>query len=95
MAELRLTPRAENDLRQIWRTIAADNEAAADALLRRFLDKAAMAAKHPNISVARPDLSPTARILIEGNYILIYEPQGDGVLIIAIVHGGRDPAAWI
>ena len=47
------------------------------------------------MGVARPELSPTARILVEGRYIVIYEPRADGVLVVAIVHGMRDPANWL
>lgn len=95
MAEARLSPRAEQDIRDIWHRIASDNEPAADALLRRMLEKADLAATQPMIGVARPELSPTARILIEGNYILIYEPMPYGILVVAIVYGGRDPESWL
>ncbi|MGU3494529.1 type II toxin-antitoxin system RelE/ParE family toxin [Xanthobacteraceae bacterium A53D] len=52
MAEYILSPRAEEDLRQIWRDIAADNEPAADALLRRILGKAALAAANPHMGAS-------------------------------------------
>ncbi|MCY0146325.1 type II toxin-antitoxin system RelE/ParE family toxin [Hoeflea sp. G2-23] len=95
MAEARLSPRAEQDIRDIWRNIAVDNEPAADALLRRMLEKADLAATQPDMGAARPELSPTARTLIEGNYILIYEPMAYGSLVVAIVHGGRNPQNWL
>ncbi len=47
------------------------------------------------MGAARPELSPTARILIEGRYVIIYELQPDGVLAVAIVHGMRDPEGWL
>ncbi len=37
----------------------------------------------------------TARVLIEGRYIVIYEPQLEGILVVAIVHGMRDPEHWL
>lgn len=95
MAEARLSPRAEQDLRDIWQNIAIDNEPAADALLRRILEKTDLAATQPKMGVARPELSFTARILVEGNYILIYEPMAYGILVVAIVHGGRDSEGWL
>jgi plasmid stabilization system protein ParE len=95
VAEARLSPRAEQDIRDIWRNIATDNEPAADALLRRMLEKADLAATQPHMGVARQELSPTARILVEGNYILIYEPMPYGILVVAIVYGGRDPESWL
>ena len=60
-----------------------------------MIEKAELAAAHTNMGVARPELSRTARILIEGNYILIYEPKDYGILVVAIVHGGRDPENWM
>jgi len=95
VAEARLSPRAEQDIRDIWRNIAVDNEPAADALLRRMLEKADLAATQPAMGAARPELSPTAHTLIEGNYIFIYEPMAYGILVVAIVHGGRNPENWL
>jgi toxin ParE1/3/4 len=47
--------------------------------------------------VAKYRLTPvqTARILIEGRYVVIYEPMPYGVLAVAIVHGMRDPDNWL
>lgn len=95
MADYRLTPRAQQDLRDIWNHIAPDNPTAADALFLRLFEKFALAADYPEIGVARPELSQTARLLIEGHYIVIYEAHDDGVLIVAIIHGMRDPMHWL
>ena len=95
MAKYRLTPRAEEDLREIWRTIAVESERAADKLLLRMLERLALAASQPQMGVARPELSASARILVEGRYVIIYEPTHDGVVAIAIVHGMRDPEQWL
>ncbi|QPC94288.1 type II toxin-antitoxin system RelE/ParE family toxin [Mesorhizobium sp. INR15] len=95
MARYRLTPRASQDLRDIWHTIAIDNERAADKLLMRIFDKLELATQHPRMGTARPELSATARVLIEGRYIVIYEAIPDGILVVAIVHGMRDPEHWL
>ncbi|MER8916730.1 type II toxin-antitoxin system RelE/ParE family toxin [Mesorhizobium sp. M0761] len=95
MAGYRLTPRASQDLRDIWHTTAADNEKAADRLLMRIFERLELAAQHPKMGSARPELSATARVLVEGRYIIIYEPQPDGVIAVAIVHGMRDPDHWL
>ncbi|MBO6554459.1 MAG: type II toxin-antitoxin system RelE/ParE family toxin [Roseitalea sp.] len=95
MARFLLSPRAEQDIGDIWRTIVVENPAAADKLVRRFFEKFELAATQPNMGAPRPELSQTARILIEGSYILIYEPLADCVLIVAVVHGARDPASWL
>jgi toxin ParE1/3/4 len=90
-----LTPRAESDLYEIWATIAVDNIRAADRVFHRIMSKAWLAADNPRMGAPRPELSPTARILVEGRYIVIYEPRPDGVTVVAIVHGMRDPESWL
>lgn len=95
MAKAVFSPRAEADLRDIWRTIAPDNEPAADALLLRIIARAELAATQPHMGTARPELSPTARVLVEGRYIVIYEPRDYGVFVVAIVYGARDAENWL
>ena len=95
MAKYRLTPRAEQDLRDIWHSITGNNEAAADSLLTRILGRLELAAGQPHMGAARTELSATASILVEGRYVIIYEPMPYGVLAVAIVHGMRDPEHWL
>ncbi len=90
MAVVRLTPRAERDLKDIWITIASDNLAAADRLLARIADKLEHLARHPEIGVPRPDIDVRARMLVEGNYLVLYEVTPQAVEVVAIVHGARD-----
>lgn len=84
------TPRAEQDIRDIWRWIAAENERAADAMLSAFFDRLELASRHPLMGVKRPDLGDIARILVVGDYVIIYEPHDEHLLVIAIIHGARD-----
>jgi plasmid stabilization system protein ParE len=95
VAKYVLSPKAEQDLKEIWREIAPDNERAADALLTRILDKAKLAAGRPFIGSPRPELSPSARILIEGRYLIIYEPMPYGIYVVSIVYGRRDISNWL
>lgn len=82
-------------MRNIWRAIAPENEPAADALLRRIVDKAELATEHPLMGSPRPELSATARILIEGRHIVIYEPMPYGILVVAVVYGPRNVQNWL
>lgn len=95
MGEYRLTPRAKQDLRDIWQTIAIDNEPAADRLLLKLFERFESAALYPAIGPARPEISTNVRLLIEGRYVAIYEPAAYGVLIVGVVHGMRDPEHWL
>jgi toxin ParE1/3/4 len=95
VADYRLSPRAKHDLRDIWHTIAVENERAADALIGRFFERFALAAAHPEMGPARPEIAASARLIIEGRYVAIYEPAPYGVLIVAVVHGARDRSHWL
>lgn len=95
MPEYKLTPRAQSDLRDIWRNIAAENEPAADKLLNKLFDKFELVAHHPEMGPPRPEIGGTTRLVIEGRYIAIYEPTPYGALIVAVVHGTRDPSHWL
>ena len=95
MPEVTLTPRAESDLFEIWSAIATENVRAADNLYLGIMEKARLAAENPQMGAPRPELSPTARILIAGRYIVIYEPLPAGVMIVAVVHGMRNPDSWL
>lgn len=92
MAELFVSRRAEDELRQIWRTIAAESPSAADRLLLRIADKLEVLRHFPGIGSTRDDISPGARMLVEGNYLLLYEHDrdADAVELIAVVDGRRD-----
>lgn len=49
----------------------------------------------PAIGASRPELGPTARILVEARYVVIYEPHERGIAVIAVVHGMRNPESWL
>jgi toxin ParE1/3/4 len=90
VAEVLVTPQAEADLQEIWLTIAIDSPTAADRLLRRIGDKLDLLAEFPEMGSPRPELTPSGRILVEGNYVILYEPSGESVVIVRVLHGARD-----
>lgn len=42
-----------------------------------------------------PEFGNNARMLVEGNYKIVYVPTKDGILVTAIVHSRRLPANWL
>ena len=92
MAELFISRRAEADLRDIWRYIAADNPGAADRVLLRIDQRAQVLRRFPRIGAARNDIRKGMRMLVEGNYLLLYEydARRDEVELVAIVDGRRE-----
>ena len=92
VAELFISRRAEEDLRQIWHYVAAENPTAADRMLLRIDEKLQLLRDFPAIGTLRDDIRPGFRMLVEGNYLLLYEyTVADGVVeIVAVVDGRRD-----
>jgi toxin ParE1/3/4 len=93
------TRRAEDDLRAIWRYIADDNdnEPAADRILLAISEKIELLREHPRIGPRRSDIAESARLLIEGHFLILYETHPDAdegpveaVEIVSIVDGRRD-----
>ena len=92
MAELFISRRAEEDLRQLWRYIAEDDVSAADRLLLRIDAKLQVLRDFPSLGTSRNDIRPGFRMLVEGNYLLLYDylEKDDLVEVIAIVDARRD-----
>lgn len=92
MADLFVSRQAEADLREIWRYIASDNPAAADRVLLRIDAKLQILRRFPEIGASRNDIRRGMRMLVEGNYLLLYEydSRKDEVDLIAVVDGRRE-----
>jgi toxin ParE1/3/4 len=61
MPTIRLRPRAQDDLIEIWTYVAEDGEAQADALLGSIDQKLQLLAKRPLIGRERNELHPALR----------------------------------
>jgi toxin ParE1/3/4 len=96
-AELFWTPKAREDLIEIYTYIGLDNPSAAERIFDAIQSKAELLIEYPRLGVRRPDLRPTARILIHGSYLILYETLPDteegninAVEIVRIVDGRRN-----
>ena len=76
-------------------TMAPENPNAADRLLLRIDSKLQILRDFPGIGTLRDDIRPGFRMLVEGNYLLLYEydPATDTVELITVVDGRRDLSA--
>lgn len=92
MAEIVVSNRAEQELREIWRHIARESPAAADKVLLRIDAKLELLRKFPDIGTLRDDIRPGARMLVEGNYLLMYEHHKAEAIVelVSVVDGRRD-----
>ena len=82
-----LTPEAEESRIEIWRYVAQDSPDAADRLLGRIDEKCRLYATQPGMGSSRPDLGRDVRCFPVGNFIVIYRPIADGIVVLLVVHG--------
>ncbi len=83
-------PAAEADLEVIHDYIAAENAAAAAALVTRLEDLAARLADAPGMGRARPELLLNLRSFPLGSYLLFYRRSDNGIEVVRVLHGARD-----
>lgn len=95
-SRVRHTAQARVDLIAIWREVAMDSPDAADRLLDRLAARVRILGTFPEAGMARPDIAPAARVLVEPPYLLLYRLIPDGVQIVRVLHGARriDPALF-
>lgn len=87
---VKLTARAEDDLLDIWLAIAQDSPASADRFLDVLNERIDSLADFPERGVLRPEIGKGIRILIEGNYLILYGMRLGGVEVVRVVHGARE-----
>jgi toxin ParE1/3/4 len=90
MTLFRISPRARQDLEDIWLFIAQDNLSAADRFNDLLLTKFKIIAHQPKIGRVREELGPNIRSFSAGNYIIFYRQLKKNVEIVRILHGSRD-----
>lgn len=91
MGRIQRTPRADLDLEEIWFFIAQDDPAAADRWLDTLEEKIALLADNPLMGPSRPDIARDLRYHPVGNHLLLYRVIREGIEIVRVVHGARQP----
>ena len=86
---LHVSPRAEEDLIELWSFIAADSPAAADQMLDAIDDKLKLLAASPRLGSARPDIAQGMRLFPVKRYVILYRELADGIEVVRVVHGMR------
>ena len=90
MGRIQRTPRADQDLEELWFFIAQDDPAAADRWLDTLEEKIRLLADNPLMGPARPDIARELRYHPVGNHLLLYRVIQGGIEIVRVVHGARD-----
>jgi toxin ParE1/3/4 len=81
---------AEDDLIDIWASIAVHNPAAADKYVKLLGRKIDSLFEMPERGKPRHDLQPNVRMLVEGNYLIFYRVVANRVEVLRVIHGSRD-----
>jgi plasmid stabilization system protein ParE len=86
-----LTPRAEQDIGDIWDYIAVDSNDAADRVLTALEKAILRLAKTPGIGHLREDLADRRhRFLLVYSYLNVYRFETKPLQIIRVIHAARD-----
>jgi toxin ParE1/3/4 len=94
MKKFVLHPEAYVDIDELWDYIAADNIGAADRTREEIYDAIQRLAAFPNQGHKRPDLT-TRPLPFQSvrDYLIVYAPEEKPLLVIAVLHGRRNPHA--
>jgi antitoxin ParD1/3/4/toxin ParE1/3/4 len=89
----RLTKRAEADVEAIADFIAGDSVDAAMKVLLAIEDAFVLLASRPGIGHTREDLTDRPlKFWSVYSYLVVYDPVGDPLTVVAVLHGARDVA---
>ena len=87
-----MSARAQEDLIEIHGAIHLLNPKAAERILRDIEMRIDSLVDMPERGFRRSQLDPDMRIVIEGEYLIMYRVEGGRVNIVRIVFGKRDLA---
>jgi toxin ParE1/3/4 len=91
MPRIERTTRAEEDAVAIWEYIAQDNPTAATELIFSIEKLITRLAELPESAEAVPIIAPAVRRASLGSYVLYYRPITDGIELLRVLHGAREP----
>ena len=83
------SPRAAEDLIELWAHMAVDDLAAADRMLDAIEDEFAKLAANPRLGPTRPDIAKHVRLFPIRRYVTLYRALPDGIEVVRVVHGMR------
>jgi plasmid stabilization system protein ParE len=87
-----LHPEAARDITEIWEFIAEGSPSAAGRVRAEILDAIRKLAPFPGQGHKRPDLtSKPLRFQTVRDYLIVYAPDEQPLLVVAVVHGRRNP----
>jgi antitoxin ParD1/3/4/toxin ParE1/3/4 len=86
-----LTPRAEQDVSDIWNYIADDNIESADRVVAAIKNAIIKLTQNPGIGHWREELADKRhRFFLAYSYLIVYRPETSPMQVIRVLHAGRD-----
>ena len=90
MSVPRISPRASEDLTEIWSYIADDSVANADAFIDKLFETMQVLSRQPGSGRHREELASGIQSFPFGRYIIFYRVVTSGIEIVRVLHGARD-----
>lgn len=91
MPRIERTTRAETDAIEIWVYIAKDSDDAADDIMDQIDSRLQSLAAMPLSAEAVSHIAANVRRSTVGSYVIYYRPIEEGVQVLRILHGARQP----
>lgn len=93
MKPVNVLPAAYADLDEIWDHISESNADAADRVMREFERAFERLARDPRIGHGHFCLAEQSGLPVYTlrKYLIIYNPAVKPLLVVAVIHGARDP----
>jgi toxin ParE1/3/4 len=90
VSQLRISPRANSDLIEIWSYIADDSIANADAFIDKLYETIHVLGRQHGSGRQREELAPGIQSFPFGRYIIFYRAITNAIEIVRVLHGARD-----
>ncbi len=90
MPRIRISPRASEDLLELWDYIADDSVANADGFIDKLHETMEMLGRQPKSGRRREELAAGIQCFPLGRYMIFYRGVRDVIEIVRVLHGSRD-----
>ena len=88
--KVRWTPKAREDLLELYFAIGRENVNAAERWFDRIEQVTDLLARTPLLETARDGLRPGLRSFPVGNYLIFFAPISSGLEVVRIIDGRRN-----
>jgi toxin ParE1/3/4 len=90
VSEPRISPRASEDLTEIWSYIADDSVENADSFIDKLYETMQVLSRQPGSGRHREELASGIQSFPFGRYIIFYRAVTSRIEIVRVLHGARD-----